>query len=57
MLVNRHGDLYRDVVKRMGRDGWLGVGWPTEYGGRGFGEIEQRSSSTRPPGATSRCRT
>ena len=25
----------------MGRDGWLGVGWPTEYGGRGFGEIEQ----------------
>jgi alkylation response protein AidB-like acyl-CoA dehydrogenase len=41
MLVNRHGELYRDVVKRMGRDGWLGVGWPTEYGGRGFGEIEQ----------------
>jgi 3-oxo-4-pregnene-20-carboxyl-CoA dehydrogenase beta subunit len=41
MLIDRHGELYRDVVKRMGRDGWLGVGWPTEYGGRGFGEIEQ----------------
>jgi alkylation response protein AidB-like acyl-CoA dehydrogenase len=41
MLVNRHGEIFRDVVKRMGRDGWLGVGWPTEYGGRGFGEIEQ----------------
>ncbi|HEV7191584.1 MAG TPA: acyl-CoA dehydrogenase family protein [Jatrophihabitantaceae bacterium] len=41
MLVNRHGSIYRDVVKRMGRDGWLGVGWPAEYGGRGFGEIEQ----------------
>ena len=41
MLVNRHGDIFRDVVKRMGRDGWLGVGWPTEFGGRGFGEIEQ----------------
>ena len=41
MLVNRHGELYRDVVKRMGRDGWLGVGWPVEYGGRGFGEVEQ----------------
>jgi alkylation response protein AidB-like acyl-CoA dehydrogenase len=41
MLVERHGPLYRDVVKRMGRDGWLGVGWPVEYGGRGFGEIEQ----------------
>jgi alkylation response protein AidB-like acyl-CoA dehydrogenase len=41
MLVQRHGPLYRDVVKRMGRDGWLGVGWPVEYGGRGFGEVEQ----------------
>jgi alkylation response protein AidB-like acyl-CoA dehydrogenase len=41
MLKERHGELYRDVVKRMGRDGWLGVGWPTEYGGRGFGAVEQ----------------
>jgi alkylation response protein AidB-like acyl-CoA dehydrogenase len=41
MLTERHGAVYRDVVKRMGRDGWLGVGWPEEYGGRGFGEIEQ----------------
>jgi 3-oxo-4-pregnene-20-carboxyl-CoA dehydrogenase beta subunit len=41
MLVERHGPLYRDVVKRMGRDGWLGVGWPIEFGGRGFGETEQ----------------
>jgi alkylation response protein AidB-like acyl-CoA dehydrogenase len=42
MLVTRHGEVYRDVVKRMGRDGWLGVGWPTEYGGRGFGQLEQQ---------------
>jgi alkylation response protein AidB-like acyl-CoA dehydrogenase len=41
MLVERHGELYRDVVKRMGRDGWLGVGWPTAFGGRGWGQIEQ----------------
>ncbi|MDP9117636.1 MAG: acyl-CoA dehydrogenase family protein [Actinomycetota bacterium] len=41
MLKQRHGQVYRDVVKRMGRDGWLGVGWPVEYGGRGFGEVEQ----------------
>jgi alkylation response protein AidB-like acyl-CoA dehydrogenase len=26
----------------MGRDGWLGVGWPVEYGGRGFGVVEQQ---------------
>ncbi|MFC0432768.1 acyl-CoA dehydrogenase family protein [Kutzneria buriramensis] len=42
MLTVRHGEVYRDVVRRMGRDGWLGVGWPVEYGGRGFGEIEQQ---------------
>jgi alkylation response protein AidB-like acyl-CoA dehydrogenase len=42
MLVQRHGELYRDVVKRMGRDGWLGVGWPKEYGGHGFGDVEQQ---------------
>jgi alkylation response protein AidB-like acyl-CoA dehydrogenase len=42
LLVERHGEVFRDVVRRMGRDGWMGVGWPTEYGGRGFGEIEQQ---------------
>jgi alkylation response protein AidB-like acyl-CoA dehydrogenase len=42
MLTARHGDTYRTVVRRMGRDGWLGVGWPAEYGGRGFGTIEQQ---------------
>jgi hypothetical protein len=42
MVTARHGEIYRDVVRRMGRDGWLGVGWPTEYGGRGFGGIEQQ---------------
>jgi alkylation response protein AidB-like acyl-CoA dehydrogenase len=42
MLVTRHGDTYRQVVKRMGDDGWLGVGWPIEYGGRGFGQLEQQ---------------
>jgi 3-oxo-4-pregnene-20-carboxyl-CoA dehydrogenase beta subunit len=42
MLTQRHGTVYRDVVRRMGRDGWLGVGWPAEYGGRGFGQVEQQ---------------
>jgi alkylation response protein AidB-like acyl-CoA dehydrogenase len=42
MLTQRHGSVYRDVVRRMGRDGWLGVGWPIEYGGRGLGQIEQQ---------------
>lgn len=30
-----------EAVRRMGRDRWLGVGWPEEYGGRGFGPVEQ----------------
>ncbi|MRH90378.1 acyl-CoA dehydrogenase [Nocardia sp. SYP-A9097] len=42
MLGNRHGDAYRAVVKRMGADGKLGVGWPKEYGGQGFGPLEQQ---------------
>ena len=42
MLTDRHGAVYREVVRRMGRDGWLGVGWPTAYGGRGFGQVEQQ---------------
>jgi len=42
LLTERHGIVYRDVVRRMGRDGWLGVGWPTAYGGRGFGQVEQQ---------------
>ncbi len=27
--------------RQMGRDGWLGIGWPTEYGGQGRGDMEQ----------------
>jgi 3-oxo-4-pregnene-20-carboxyl-CoA dehydrogenase beta subunit len=42
LLTERHGAVYRDVVRRMGRDGWLGVGWPIRYGGRGFGQVEQQ---------------
>jgi alkylation response protein AidB-like acyl-CoA dehydrogenase len=42
LLTERHGTVYRDVVRRMGRDGWLGVGWPASYGGRGFGQVEQQ---------------
>jgi 3-oxo-4-pregnene-20-carboxyl-CoA dehydrogenase beta subunit len=42
MFTDRHGEVYRRVVRRMGSDGWLGVGWPVSFGGRGFGEVEQQ---------------
>jgi 3-oxocholest-4-en-26-oyl-CoA dehydrogenase alpha subunit len=35
------GDAYRDLVREMGDDGWLGVGWPKEYGGQGRTPAEQ----------------
>ncbi|SKG77161.1 Putative acyl-CoA dehydrogenase [Mycobacteroides abscessus subsp. bolletii] len=42
MMIDRHGSSYEAVVRRMGQDGWLGVGWPKEYGGHGFGPLEQQ---------------
>jgi alkylation response protein AidB-like acyl-CoA dehydrogenase len=35
------GPNMRRVVKQMATDGWLGIGWPTEYGGQGRSAIEQ----------------
>ncbi len=34
-------ELRRDFERSMGRDGWLGVAWPVEYGGRGATLMEQ----------------
>ncbi|WP_372728321.1 acyl-CoA dehydrogenase [Nocardioides sp.] len=41
MGVDRHGEKYQNMVRRLGQDGWMGIGWPQEYGGHGLGEIEQ----------------
>ena len=35
------GPLYMQAVRKLGADGWLGIGWPTEYGGQGRSPIEQ----------------
>jgi alkylation response protein AidB-like acyl-CoA dehydrogenase len=35
------GPDMRRVVKQMATDGWLGIGWPKEWGGQGKGPIEQ----------------
>ena len=29
------GPTFSRILRRMGADGWLGLGWPKEYGGRG----------------------
>ncbi|MSX75676.1 MAG: acyl-CoA dehydrogenase, partial [Actinobacteria bacterium] len=35
------GAVTREIVKQMAGDGWLGIGWPTEYGGQGRSQVEQ----------------
>jgi alkylation response protein AidB-like acyl-CoA dehydrogenase len=35
------GPTVRKVVRQMGEDGWLGIGWPKEFGGQGRSAIEQ----------------
>ena len=32
---------FRDLVRQMGADGWLGIGWPTDYGGQGRPATDQ----------------
>jgi len=35
------GPVFKEIVQKMGKDGWLGIGWPKEYGGQGRSPIEQ----------------
>src|SRR3546814_6133485 len=35
------GPASLEAVRKMGRDGWLGLGWPTEWGGQGRTDVEQ----------------
>ena len=34
-------DLFRTLVRKMGADGLLGIGWPTEFGGQGRPATDQ----------------
>jgi 3-oxocholest-4-en-26-oyl-CoA dehydrogenase alpha subunit len=33
--------IYKQLVRQMGEDGWLGIGWPKEYGGQDRSMLEQ----------------
>ncbi|MDI2131800.1 acyl-CoA dehydrogenase family protein [Yinghuangia seranimata] len=39
-LAGRDG-AYWKIANRMGKDGWLGIGWPKEYGGQDRSMMEQ----------------
>ena len=34
-------DVYKDVIREIGHDGWLGIGWPEEYGGQDRSMMDQ----------------
>jgi 3-oxocholest-4-en-26-oyl-CoA dehydrogenase alpha subunit len=36
-----NGEAYREVVRELGRDGWLVLSWPEEFGGRGGSPLDQ----------------
>ena len=35
------GEGWRRIVRQMGADGWLGIGWPKEFGGQGRPPTDQ----------------
>ncbi|HET8993914.1 MAG TPA: acyl-CoA dehydrogenase family protein [Rhodococcus sp. (in: high G+C Gram-positive bacteria)] len=35
------GNIYREVVQQMGKDGWLTLGWPEEFGGQNRPAMDQ----------------
>ncbi|WP_020495414.1 MULTISPECIES: acyl-CoA dehydrogenase family protein [Sciscionella] len=35
------GVAYKEIVRQLGKDGWLTIGWPKEYGGAGRGPLDQ----------------
>jgi len=35
------GATYKEVVRQLGRDGWLAIGWPGEYGGQDRSVLDQ----------------
>ncbi len=43
MATGEFGDVetYKQVIRQLGSDGWLGIGWPREYGGQDRPMIEQ----------------
>jgi alkylation response protein AidB-like acyl-CoA dehydrogenase len=34
-------EVYKKTIRQLGTDGWLGIGWPKEYGGQARSMVEQ----------------
>jgi 3-oxocholest-4-en-26-oyl-CoA dehydrogenase alpha subunit len=35
------GSVYKEVIRQLGRDGWLALAWPAEYGGQDGSMLDQ----------------
>lgn len=36
------GPPWKAAMRKMGRDGWIGLGWPKRFGGRGSLRVQRR---------------
>lgn len=50
------GPVRDEVMRRIGADGWFGIGWPEEYGGGTAVPVPSSSSTRRPTERRRRCR-
>jgi alkylation response protein AidB-like acyl-CoA dehydrogenase len=39
--IEGNGPVCRQLVRKLGLDGWAGIGWPKEFGGQGRTPLEQ----------------
>ncbi|ADG80384.1 Acyl-CoA dehydrogenase domain protein OS=Tsukamurella paurometabola (strain ATCC 8368 / DSM/ CCUG 35730 / CIP 100753 / JCM 10117 / KCTC 9821 / NBRC 16120/ NCIMB 702349 / NCTC 13040) OX=521096 GN=Tpau_3806 PE=3 SV=1 [Tsukamurella paurometabola] len=35
------GEVYKEITRKLGHDGWLAIGWPEEYGGQNRPMLDQ----------------
>jgi len=40
-FIEGDGPVCREFIRKLGRDGWMGIGWPKEYGGQDRTPLEQ----------------
>ena len=41
MVLDGGGPIYTRILKQLASDGWLGIGWPKEYGGLARSMVDQ----------------
>ena len=50
MGVRRRGPQVREMYRKLGERGWVGISWPKEYGGQDGSRIDQYIVEEELPG-------